>query len=157
MQNLNMLPRGGTMCLAKAGVKIGNSGANDVDIAAPNGAGVDFAIKGLLYHKADAADIAITAATVQAVATTCLYVICLNASGTLSTVKGTEVLTASLTNGTDVLCWPDVGDDVCAIGAAKVVCDATHTFTAGTTNFSATGITDTFMDFMVYPAEPLTS
>lgn len=157
MENLNMLPRGGTMCLSKAGVKIGNNGANDVDIAAPNGAGVDFAIKGLLYHKADAEDIPITAATEQAVATKCLYVICLNASGTLSTVKGTEVPTADLTAGVDVLCWPDVGEDVCAIGAVKVECDATHTFTAGTTNFSATGITDTFYDFIVYPAEPLTA
>ena len=41
--NLNDNPRGGTICLSKAGLKIGNSDAKDVDIAAPNGAGVDFA------------------------------------------------------------------------------------------------------------------
>jgi len=154
--NLNSEPRNATMCMSKAGLAVGTSGAT-IDIAAPNGAGVDFCIKGIMYHKADTASIAVTASTVQAISTSCLYLVCLNSSGTLSTVKGTAVLTADYTSGNAVLRWPDVPADKCAIGAFKVDCDSTHTFTAGTTELGATGITDTYYDFCVVPAAPLSA
>ena len=97
--NLNDNNRGGTFCLSNAGLAIGST-ASQIAIAAPNGAGVDYCIKGRSYHKADAATAAITAADTQAVLTTCLYVICLNAAGTVSSVKGREVLNADLAAGT---------------------------------------------------------
>lgn len=155
MLNLSEIIRGGTLCLSKAGLKIGNSAAAAVDIAAPNGAGVDFAINGKLYHKADAADIALTAATAQAALTSCLYLVCLNASGTLSSVKGTEVLTADITAGKSPLAWPMPVDDTCPIGAIRVDTAAGYTFTAGTTELSATGITDTYYDILAVPDEPI--
>ena len=51
MLNLSELIKGGTLCLSKAGLVKGST--STISIAAPNGAGVDFAIGGLLYHKAD--------------------------------------------------------------------------------------------------------
>ena len=154
--NLTDNNRGGTFCLSKAGLAIGST-ASQVAIAAPNGAGVDYCIKGVLYHKADAATAAITAADAQAVLTTCLYVVCLDSGGTVSSVKGREVLNADLAAGTDVLDWPEVDEDVCPIGAVKVKCESTATFTAGTTEFSAANITDTYYDLFTLPSAPLTA
>ena len=157
MLNLNEIVRGGTFCLSKAGLKIGNGDAKDVDIAAPNGAGIDFCINGVLYHKADATDIALTVHGVQAALTTCIYLVCLDAAGTLSSVKGTEVLTADLTAGTKVLQFPTPVADTCPIGYVKVATAAATTFTTGTTELSAVGITDTYVDLFAIPAAPLTS
>jgi len=156
MDNLDNGTRGGTLCLAKAGLAVGTT-PTGLDIAAPNGAGVDFAINGIAYHKGDAASIAITAATAQATLTTCLYLVCLDSSGTLSTVKGTEVLTADLTAKTAVLRWPVPVVDTCPIGAFRVLTASTYTFTAGTTALDATGITDTYYDLFAVPASPLTA
>jgi hypothetical protein len=154
--NLSELVKGGTFCLSKAGLAIGSSDAKDLDIAAPNGAGVDFCIDGIMYHKADAANIAITAATAQAASTSCIYLVCLNSSGTLSTVKGTEVTTANI-GASAPLKWPTPAADTCPIGAVRVDVAAGYTFTAGTTDFSATGITDTYYDLFAVPDTDLTS
>lgn len=156
--NLDELARGGTLCLAKAGLAIGDTDAATLAIAAPNGAGVDFAINGVLYHKADAADaLALTAATTQAVLTKCIYLICLNSSGTLSSVKGTEQLITDLTAGTAVLQFPDPVADTCPIGYITVSLASTATFTAGTTDLDATNVTDAYFDLMAVPVGPKTS
>jgi hypothetical protein len=155
--NLNDNPRGGTMCLGKAGIGIGGTDAKTLKIAAPNGAGIDYAINGIVYHKADAADaLAMTAAAAQADLTTCIYLVCLDSSGTLSTVKGTAVLTAHLTGGDAVLEWPEVPDNKCAIGAVKIATSG-GTFTAGTTELSAAAVTDTYYDLFCVPVAPLTA
>ena len=155
-QNLNELVRGGTFCLSKAGLKIGNSDAKDVDIAAPNGAGVDFCINGVLYHKADAADIPLTVHAVQAVDTTCIYLVCLDVDGNLSSVKGTAVLNTELVAGSSVLQFPTPVVNTCPIGYVKVKTVAV-TFTTGTTELSASGVTDTYVDLFSVPTAPLTS
>jgi hypothetical protein len=154
--NLNDNNRGGTFCLGNAGLAIGST-KSQVAIAAPNGAGVDYCIKGISYHKADAATIAITAAAAQPVLTTCLYLVCLNASGTLSTVKGRAVLNAALANGTDVLEWPTPVAGTCPIGALKVKCANAATFTANTTLHDATDVTVTYINLTTVPTEPLTA
>ena len=133
------------------------STASQLKIAAPNGAGVDYAINGIAYHKADAATVAVTAADVQAVSTTCLYLVCLNATGTLSTIKGDEVANADVTAGSATIKWPVATSGLCPIGAFKITTDADTTFTAGTTNFSASGITDTYYDLLSVPTAPLAS
>lgn len=156
--NCNDNPRGGTFCLSKAGFGIGST-TSQVKTAAPNGAGTDYCINGILYHKADTASIAVTAASEQPALTACIYLACLNSSGTLSTVKGVEKAVDSsgnLTSGSKTLPWPAIPSDVCAIGAAKVVTDSTHTFIAGTTAFNATGITTTYYDLFAMPTTPLT-
>jgi hypothetical protein len=153
--NLNETMRGGTFCLSKAGLTIGTS-TTCLNIAAPNGAGVDFCIKGVIYHLADGVSKPVTAAATQPVLTKCIYVVCLNAAGTLSTVKGTEKLVTALAAG-DVLEFPEVDDDVCPIGYVTVSLANAATFTAGTTALSATDVTDAYFDMFAIPVSPLTA
>lgn len=128
----------GTVCLSKAGLAEGtNSGT--IQIAAPNGAGIDYAIEGVLYHKADTDNISLTAGTEQADGTTAYYLICIDSSGTVSSVQGTE--------GGDL---PEPTSGTCPIGAIKVVTDGAA-FTAGTTDLGAGTVTDTYYDFMHMP------
>lgn len=149
--------RGATACFAKAGLAEGTN-ANTIKINAPNGAGIDFAINGIAYHKADTDNIAVTAHSVQAVSTKCLYLVQIDSSGTVSTKKGTEVLTADLTAGTTVLQWPTPDANKCPIGAYKIETDGSTTFTNNTTDLGAAGITDTYYDFAGgMPNAPLTA
>jgi len=150
-------PRGATACFSSAGLAEGTN-ANTFKINAANGAGIDYAINGLAYHKADTDNIAMTAHGVQAVSTKCLYLVQIDSAGTVSTKKGTEVSTTALTNGTAVLHWPTPDADKCPVGAIKVETDGSTTFTAATTDLGAAGITDTYYNFAGgMPHEPLTS
>ncbi len=127
--------------------------------AAPNGAGIDFAIDGIGYHKADAATVApFTAAVVQPALTKCLYLVQIDSAGAISTVKGTAVLTADLTAGNKVLQWPRPAANKCPVGAVKITLASTATFTAGTTALDAANVTATYYDFVGgMPSAPLTS
>lgn len=136
---------GRTGCLSKAGLSLATD-KNDIQIAAPNGAGVDFAIDGICYHKADTDDIVLTAHAQQAVSTSCLYLVQLDSSGNLSTKKGTERLTANLGDNLS-LQWPLPDEGKCAIGGYKVATNGSTTFTNGTTDLDAAGVTTTFYDF----------
>ncbi|TFH85267.1 hypothetical protein EQG41_18310 [Billgrantia azerbaijanica] len=153
--NLSERHYGGTFCLAKAGLTEGTN-ATTIQIAAPNGAGVDFCIDGILYHKADTDNIAMTALDQQADDTTCLYLVQINASGTVSMVKGDEVATADLANDEVIAQWPEPTADNCPLGGFRIVTDG-GTFTSGTTDLSGTGVTDTFYDFFAVPPAGLTS
>lgn len=141
---------------SKAGLAEGTN-AGTIKILAPNGAGVDFAIDGLAYHKADTDNIAMTALAVQADLTTCLYGVDINAAGAVALCKGTEVLTATLTAQADVLRPPEVPSGYVRLGLMKIVLSG-GTFTSGTTDLSGTGVTDTFYDFIGGgPVRPFTS
>ena len=147
---------GFTGCFSKAGLAVGST-STGVAIATPNGAGVDFAIDGIAYHKADAGSVAISATSVQAVSTSCLYLVELDASGALSTKKGKEELTADL-GVSATLQWPAPSADKCPIGGFKVALNASTTFTGGTTALDAAGVTDTYYDFLGgIPNTPVTS
>lgn len=135
--NLNQ-NAGFTGTLSKAGLSEGTNSAT-IQIAAPNGAGCDFAINGIAYHKADTDNIAVTAHAVQAANTTCLYLVQIDSSGTISTKKGTAV-----SNGSDeALVWPAPDADRCALGGYKIV-NAGSTYTNGTTDM---GSLETWYDF----------
>lgn len=152
--NLTNGAYGGTFCLSKAGFSEGTNSAT-VQIAAPNGAGIDFCINGYLYHKADADNIAMTALAQQADDTTCLYLAQINSSGTVSLKKGTEVLTADLDNDEVALEYPLPDDGNCPFGLLKIVMDG-GTFTSGTTDITGgTGVTETFYDIFALPPRPL--
>lgn len=152
---------GFTGCLSKAGLGIAGT-ADRVKVTAPNGAGVDFAINGICYHLADADNIDTGVpvntdiSAVQAADTNCLYLIQLDSSGTLSVVKGEDVLTTDLTNG-KALQWPKPTANRCPIGGVKVATVAV-TFTLATTTFDASGVTETWYDFACgMPSSPQTS
>ncbi len=158
MDNLNNNSRGGTYCMMKAGLAIGDGAKTGIALASTAGTGTDYCIDGILYNKADSAtNVPLTAAAVQPVLTKCLYLICIDSAGTISTVKGVAVLTADLTAGTKVLQWPDLPTDKCAIGAVKMTLASTATFTAGTTALDASNCTATYYDLFSVPAAPLTS
>ena len=154
MQNLNEAHRGGTFCLSKAGLAGNSTTKTHIDIAAPNGAGVDYCIGGALYHVADtsSASIDLGDQPTQAADTTCLYLVCLDAAGTVSVVKGKDVA-----NGSGVIHYPAVPAGNCAIGSIKVKTAASATFTGGTTALDATGVTATFTDLFAVPTAPLAS
>ena len=151
------LPRGVTAAFAKSGLAEGtNSGT--IKIAAPNGAGVDFAIKGIAYHKADTDNIAVTAHAAQAVLTKCLYLVQIDKDGTVSTKKGNEELTADLTAGKRALHWPAPDVGCCPLGGYKVALANAATYTNGTTDHSASDVTVTYYDFAGgMSAAPITS
>lgn len=145
-----------TGCYSKAGLAEGTN-ATTIKTAAPNGAGIDYAINGIAYHKADTDNIAFTATAVQAVSTTCVYLVQIDSSGNVSMKKGNEVATASLgINDSAQVPFPDV--DKCPIGYIVVATDASTTFTGGTTDLGASGITDTYVDLMGgMPEKPVTA
>lgn len=158
MINMNgMEVRGGTFCLSKAGLAEGTNDST-IKIAAPNGAGVDYVINGILYHKADADNIDPTVCDAQAAGTTCLYLFTLNTAGVLDTIKGVEVSTAALTAGTAVLHWPAPAANTCPIGALKIVA-GTVAWTVGTDDITtdAGTATFTFYDLFAVPTAPLTA
>ena len=147
---------GFTGCLSSAGLGIGST-ASQLSIAAPNGAGVDYAIDGQAYHLADDATVAMSAMSVQAVSTSCLYLVMMDSAGALTTKKGVERLTASLGDNLS-LQWPQPDDDKCPIGGFRVDTSASVTFTGGTTDLDAAGITDTYYNFALgIPNVPITS
>ena len=156
--NLNDNPRGGTYCVSSAGLAIGDGAKTGPAIVGEDSLGLTFAIDGILYYKADAATvIPLTAATAQAVSTSCLYLMQIDTAGTVSSVKGREVLTADLTDGSEVLEWPVPADGKCPIGAVRIDTDSTHTFTPGTTALDAAGITETYYNLITVPVNPLTA
>ena len=107
----------------------------------------DYSIDGVLYSKAITDNIALTAAAQQAVLTDCAYLICVDSSGTVSSVKGTEVA-----NGGTLVVPAPVSASVCPIGYLKVSLANAATFTAGTTDLSATDVTGTFFNLSSLPA-----
>jgi len=155
--NMNELPRGGTVCLSQGGLAEGTNDST-IKILALNGAGIDFAIKGILYHKASTDNIDPTACAVQADDTTCLYLVTLTTAGVVDTIKGTEVTSASLTAGTNVLRWPTPAVDTCAFGAFKIATDGA-TFTVGTDDLTddISGGSVVYYDLFGVPVAPLTS
>lgn len=157
-QNLNESAKGGAFCMSKAGLAIGDGAKTGVALASVVGAGVDFVIDGILYNKADAAtNLPLTAATAQTALSKCLYLICVDSAGAVTSVKGTDVLTADLTAGTKVLKWPALPANKAPIGAVKIALASSGTFTAGTTALDAANVTTTYYDLFSVPTAPLTS
>ena len=158
MDNFNIAARGGNFCFSKAGLAIGDGSKLGISLASTVGTGTDFCIDGIMYNKADSAtDVPLTAAAIQPVLTKCLYLICINSSGTISSIKGDAVLTADLTAGTKVLKWPAITAGLAPIGAVKMTLASTATFTAGTTALDASNCTATYYNLHSVPTAPLTS
>jgi hypothetical protein len=166
MINLNQGHKGGTFCMTKVALAIGDGAKTGVALASTVGTGSDYCIDGILYNKSDAAtNLPLTAPTVnttlnpatQPLLSKCLYLICIDSAGTVTSVKGQHQLTADLTNGVAVLQWPELPAALCPIGAVKMTTASTATFLAGTTALDAANCTATYYDLHCVPATPLTS
>lgn len=126
-------------CLSSAGLAIGTSSAAAVKIANTT----TYAIDGIIYSKTTA-EIAFTDTTVQAASTYCKYLLSLDSSGTGTLTNGTPASTAA------AALLPDCPDDETPIGYVLVATAAGYTFTPATTELSATGITDTYVNLMFH-------
>lgn len=161
MHNANQGLVGFTGCLSYATVAVGSTQGSTGTI---NTTGTTtFAIDGVLYTLgAQTSAVLIPgklAAVAQAINTTCLYLLQVNAAGTISAVKGKEVLTTDLSSGGKVLEWPQSDDKNAVFGYLRVVTGATAgaTFTLGATSLSAANVTTTYGNLIDVPSAPLTS
>jgi hypothetical protein len=131
------LLRGGTLNanLGKPGLAEGTN-ANTLKTVADT----NYTINGRTYTLSATDNLAMTACAQQAISTYCLYLVSVAAGGsTVTTTKGTSV-------ATDTAVLPALPASQAPIGFFKVVTDASHTFTSGTTDLSAAGITATYGD-----------
>lgn len=103
---------------------------------------VSFVVNGQLYTKGATDNIAMTAAAQQAISTYCLYLVSIVAGGTVTVTKGTSV-------ATDTAVLPALPADSAPLGFFKVVTDGSTTFTSGTTDLGAAGLTVTYGDLSV--------
>jgi len=133
-------------CITNAVVGIGST-STQLSTASTVGTGTDYAIDGIAYNFSDDATFTMTAMAQQAVSTSCLYLLQVNAAGTTSTKKGVEALTADL-GVTRSLQWPQPDADNCPLGGFKVALDSSTTFTGATTALDAAGVTDTYYSFI---------
>lgn len=81
-------------------------------------------------------NIPMTACAVQAISTYCYYLVSVDGDGIITVTKGTDN-TAAI---------PAVPAGQIAIGALKIATDGVTTFTSGTTDLSAAGLTVTYYD-----------
>jgi hypothetical protein len=121
-------------CFGPAGLA---KGTNAHTIKTANS--VNYTINGVFKGKGATDNIAMTACLLQAISTWCLYLVSLDAADAATVTKGEDA-------STDTAVRPDLPANNCPIGLIKVATDATHTFTSGTTDLSAAGITATYQD-----------
>ncbi|MBV6342491.1 hypothetical protein [Candidatus Magnetobacterium casense] len=102
---------------------------------------VDYSINGKVFTKAATASIALTACPVQPAGTTYDYLVSVDASGNVTCTMGLDIDEYTKQ-------WspvrPSLPADNAPLGYFTVTTDDTHTFTAGTTNLNAAGLTITY-------------
>ncbi|NOQ36070.1 MAG: hypothetical protein GQ569_09265 [Methylococcaceae bacterium] len=151
MNNMGYGNRSGSLVFGNAGIAEGTNAAT-----AQIATAFDFTINGMFYTKAITDNIALTATAQQAAETTCLYALSIDAAGAVTTTKGVEVSTTELANGQAGLTYPTTcPDDEAVFGVIKVATAAATTFTTGTTDLGAAGITDTYYNVSALPADNL--
>lgn len=138
-----------TLNLGNAALAVGTTGATF-----DTGNAISFAIAGQVYSKAIVTSGAMTAQDSQAVSTSCLYLFSLDSAGAVTVKKGTEVLTTAIAPH-NPLFWPEPEAGKCVFAGVRIDCDASTTFTSGTTLMDATGLTDTYYNFASLPVQPL--
>jgi hypothetical protein len=114
---------------------------------------VHYEVAGQAYMLAATDSIAMTACAAQAVLTSCLYLVTVNAAGTVKVTKGTEYLTTAVAAGTSTLKLPTPPDAEAILGAFKIVLTSSATFTSGTTDLGAANVADTYANFGFYPED----
>jgi hypothetical protein len=125
-----------------AGLAI-KSGGGSTDFLTANT--IYYTIAGKLYSKAAVAATTPTAAAQQAISTVSAHLVVIDAAGTLSTVAGVPADSAPVV--------PACPAAKVALGIIQITTDGTHTFTAGTTNLDATGVTAAYINFVGYPVQ----
>ena len=170
MDNLS-LSQGLTVALNSGGLAEGTN-ANTIKTTAD----INYTIDGRFYAKSTTDNIAISysgasvyqaaAGGVQAIngtfvggvnGSTRIYGIFLDTAGAVSLLPGKIVDSAELAAGRAALEFPDAPRGVCPIGALRIALTAGTTFTPGSVDLSATGVTATFYNLADMPSNPLTA
>ena len=105
-----------------------------------------FTNNGVFKSKGATDNLTFSAGTALAANQGCLFAVWINASGTVTTTQGPIVAS------TDPCPVPgQTTPNTTLVGLIKVVTDSTATFTPGSTDLGASGVTDTFFDCMDMP------
>lgn len=125
-----------TRCFGKAGLV---EGTNAGTIKTANA--VDYCINGVAGLFAATDNLAMTACAVQPISTYCKYLISTALAGTtVTTTKGNHAATAALA------LLPELPASHAPIGYFQILTDGSTTFTSGTTDLGAAGLTETYVD-----------
>lgn len=123
-------------CFGKAGLAEGTN-ANTIKTATT----VAYSINGKAGSLAATDNLAMTACAVQPISTYCKYLISVVLDGsTVTTTKGNNAATAVLA------LLPELPASSAPIGYFQILTDGSTTFTSGTTDLGASGITETYQD-----------
>lgn len=160
MDNSTQSLVGGSFTIGKPTVVIGTAQGATGTVKITNA--MDYCVDGAMYQKAATDNIPVNPITAQAnlvsgLLTTCLYLLQINAAGTVSSVKGAEVLTADLASGAKVLQYPRPTDGNAPFAYFRVAVTTTYTYQFGVTALNATGVTTTYQDLFSVPSAPLTA
>ena len=139
---------------SKAGLAIG-SVATKVSTAAA----LVYSVNGIMCSLAAGDIVLTTGLPVVPVGSLAWYLLCADAFGNVTTVQGLNVGQGQTDANTGARiagifpnnALPPVPAGTTAFGAVKVITDATHAFTPGTTAFNAAGITTTYYDLACVP------
>ena len=101
---------------------------------------------GIFKSKAATDNLTLTAGTALAVSQACLFAVWITSGGTVSTSQGPIVAA-----GDPCPVPGQVTANTTLVGLIKVTTDSATTFTPGTTDLGATGITDAYSDCMDMP------
>lgn len=148
----NALTFGGNFTLASAALAQGTAAA------AINHGAFAYANDGQIRSQSAGTSVAYSAGMPNvSPASTRLFLWCVNAAGTVSSVAGPEVLTADLTAGRAALQYPVAPRGTTPFGATRVQNASASPFVPGTTAHNAANITTTYINLFSVPAEPIRS
>lgn len=105
---------------------------------------VFYTIKGRMYEKAAADNLTFSSGhTALAANQQCVFGVCLDSGGNVTTVQGPI---KDVGSDTSVLAWPTAGDDDKVLIGGIIVETGATTFTPGSTDLGAANVTDTYVD-----------
>ena len=150
--NLNDNPRGGIFCLNNPNIIIDASNKVDAEVTPTS---IDYCINSNLYtYTSGDGDIPLETDQNLAALSIGLYLVCVDAAGTISIVNGPQELIADYDAGKP-LDWPQPTVDTCPIGGFTIKNEAATQFVGGTTELDATDVTFTAYNLFTMPAEPV--
>lgn len=145
--------QGVTMAFTSGGLAEGTN-ANTFKTAAT----ITYAIDGRIFAKSATDNLPFSSAhTTLGNSQVCLFGVHLDTAGAVTTTQAKIVSSTELASGAAVLEWPSAQAGKVMVGAIRIETSASATFTANSTDFSASGITATLYNTSSSPTRPLTS
>lgn len=138
------------LCLAAAGVAEGTN-ANTFKTSNP----ISYTIAGRGYYKGATDNLAFSAGTALGASKVCAFFVLIDAAGTVTTEQSAIVTPSPNGEVARALEIPNPADKA-VVGAVIVQTGSSGSFTPGSTDLSAAGVTDTFVNFCGDYGKPIT-